>query len=90
MGTSVITNAAVGLPIIGQHMGQFGLVIWVITSIILIVMLLLKTVQKVIKPPIIERQFNAPVMDQFFGAPLKALLTIAGVILLFSYRFLPW
>lgn len=53
-------------------------------------MLLLKTVQKVIKPPIIKRQFNDSVIAQFFGASPMALLTIVGVILLFAHRFLPW
>ena len=90
MGTSVITNAAVGLPIKGQPLDQFRLVTWVIASIILIVMLLLKTVRKVIKPPIIKRQFNDSVIAQFFGASPMALLTIVGVILLFAHRFLPW
>jgi C4-dicarboxylate transporter/malic acid transport protein len=87
MGTGIIANAAVGLPIIGQHLSQFGLVIWVIASLMLIVMLLLKTAQTIIKPHIIKRQFNDPVMAQFFGAPPMALLTIAGGTLLFGHHF---
>ena len=30
MGTGIIANAAVGLPMVGQHLEQAGLVIWVI------------------------------------------------------------
>jgi C4-dicarboxylate transporter/malic acid transport protein len=87
MGTGIVANAAIGLPIVGQHLDQFGLVIWVIASLMLIVMLLLKTVQTITKPHIIKRQFNDPVMAQFFGAPPMALLTIAGGTLLFGHHF---
>jgi hypothetical protein len=45
---------------------------------LLIVMLVIKTVQTITRPDIIKRQFNDPVMAQFFGAPPMALLTIAG------------
>ena len=87
MGTGIIANAAIGLPLVGQHMDQFGFFIWVIASIMLIVMLLLKTVQTITNPHIIKRQFNDPVMVQFFGAPPMALLTIAGGTLLFGHNF---
>lgn len=87
MGTGIIANAAIGLPLVGQHMDQFGFFIWVIASIMLIVMLLLKTVQTITNPHIIKRQFNDPVMAQFFGAPPMALLTIAGGTLLFGHNF---
>ena len=87
MGTGIIANAAIGLPLVGQHMDQFEFFIWVIASIMLIVMLLLKTVQTITNPHIIKRQFNDPVMAQFFGAPPMALLTIAGGTLLFGHNF---
>lgn len=86
MGTGIIANAAIGLPIVGQHMDQFGFIIWVVASLMLIVMLLLKTVQTITNPHIIKRQFNDPVMAQFFGAPPMALLTIAGGTLLFGHN----
>ena len=87
MGTGIIANAAVGLPMVGQHLEQAGLVIWVIASLMLIIMLLLKTLQTITNPHIIKRQFNDPVMAQFFGAPPMALLTIAGGTLLFGHHF---
>ncbi len=84
MGTGIIANAAAGLPIVDQHLNQVGFVIWVIASLMLIIMLLIKTVQTIIRPQIIKRQFNDPVMAQFFGAPPMALLTISGGTLLFG------
>ena len=87
MGTGIIANAAVGLPIVGHHLEQVGLVIWVVAALMLIVMLLLKALQTITKPHIIKRQFNDPVMAQFFGAPPMALLTIAGGTLLFGHHF---
>jgi C4-dicarboxylate transporter/malic acid transport protein len=86
MGTGIIANAAVGLPIVGHHLEVFGLVIWVIASLMLMIMLLLKTVQTVTNPHIFKRQFNDPVMAQFFGAPPMALLTVAGGTLLFGHH----
>jgi C4-dicarboxylate transporter/malic acid transport protein len=87
MGTGILANAAVGLPIIGHYLDRAGLIIWLIASLMLIVMLLLKAVQTVNNPHIIKRQFNDPVMAQFFGAPPMALLTIAGGTLLFGHNF---
>lgn len=87
MGTGIIANAAAGLPIIGQYLDKVGLIIWVIAALMLIIMLLLKVIQTVVKPHIIKRQFNDPVMAQFFGAPPMALLTIAGGTLLFGQHF---
>jgi C4-dicarboxylate transporter/malic acid transport protein len=85
MGTGIIANAAVGLPRVGHYLSEFGLAVWVLASIMLIVMLLLKTAQTIINPHIIKRQFNDPVMAQFFGAPPMALMTIAGGTLLFGH-----
>ena len=45
-----------------------------------------KIVQTITRPHIIKRQFNDPVMSQFFGAPPMAILTIAGGTLLLGHN----
>jgi C4-dicarboxylate transporter/malic acid transport protein len=85
MGTGIIANAAVGLPMVGHQLTHAGFVIWVLASLMLIIMLLLMAVQTIKKPHIIKRQFNDPVMAQFFGAPPMALMTVAGGTLLFGH-----
>ncbi|MEC4728266.1 TDT family transporter [Shewanella sp. D64] len=88
MGTGIIANAAVGLPIVGDKLTYLGLVIWLLASVMLAVILVLKIAQAIIKPHVIKRQFNDPVMAQFFGAPPMALMTIAGGCLLVGHHIL--
>lgn len=82
MGTGIIANAAVGLPLIGKSLTGFATIIWLIAFAMLIFMTIFKSYQTITKPQIIKRQFNDPVMSQFFGAPPMAFLTIAGGTLL--------
>jgi C4-dicarboxylate transporter/malic acid transport protein len=89
MGTGIIANAALGLPLFGQQLSSFGLVVWLLASCMLISMLAIKGIQTIARPHIIKRQFNDPVMSQFFGAPPMALLTIAGGTLLFGHQIMP-
>ncbi|NRD73564.1 TDT family transporter [Shewanella sp. VB17] len=89
MGTGIIANAAVGLPWFGEHLSSLGLAIWLLASIMLFFMLLIKIVQTVMNPHIIKRQFNDPVMAQFFGAPPMAILTVAGGTVLFGPQIMP-
>lgn len=62
---------------------------WLLAAMLLIVMLVIKIVQTITRPDIIKRQFNDPVMAQFFGAPPMALLTIAGGTLLMGHHIFP-
>lgn len=78
MGTGIIANAAAGLPIFGQYLTGFAVVVWLIASFMLITLTVGKIIQTIIKPHIIIRQINDPIIGQFFGAPPMALLTIAG------------
>ncbi|QLE79866.1 C4-dicarboxylate ABC transporter [Francisella sp. Scap27] len=82
MGTGIIANAAVGLPFIGKDLTGFATVIWLIAFAMLIFMTIVKGYQTITKPHIIKRQFNDPIMSQFFGAPPMAFLTVAGGTLL--------
>lgn len=84
MGTGIVANAGVGLPMIGKYLDDMGLIIWIIASLMLVILLVLKVIQTIVRPHIIKRQFNDPVMAQFFGAPPMALLTIAGGAILFG------
>ncbi|MGS0679628.1 TDT family transporter [Shewanella sp. 125m-7] len=88
MGTGIIANAAIGLPMFGSHLSTIGLIIWLLASLMLVAMVLLKIVQTITKPHIIKRQFNDPVMSQFFGAPPMAMLTIAGGTLLYGAQIM--
>lgn len=87
MGTGIIANAAVGLPFIGHTLKPFATVVWIIAFTMLICMTILKIYQTITKPHIIKRQFNDPVMSQFFGAPPMAFLTVAGGTLLLGNQF---
>lgn len=86
MGTGIIANAAVGLPLIGIYLTDFALVVWLLAATLLIIMLAIKIMQTIIRPEVIKRQFNDPVMAQFFGAPPMALLTIAGGTILMGHH----
>lgn len=86
MGTGIIANAAVGLPLIGIYLTDFALVVWLLAATLLIIMLAVKIMQTIMRPEIIKRQFNDPVMAQFFGAPPMALLTISGGTLLMGHH----
>lgn len=89
MGTGIIANAAVGLPIIGDKLNTAATLVWLLASFFLVVLTLVKLWQTITKPHIIKRQLNDPVMSQFFGAPPMALLTIAGGTLLFGNQLMP-
>lgn len=89
MGTGIIANAAVGLPMYGGHLSNIGLIIWLIASLMLVVMLVVKLIQTIVRPHIIKRQFNDPVMSQFFGAPPMAMLTVAGGTILYGSQVMP-
>jgi C4-dicarboxylate transporter/malic acid transport protein len=82
MGTGIIANAAIGLPMFGARLELFATAVWVIAAIGLVLLTIAKLVQAMLRPHIIKRQFNDPVMSQFFGAPPMAFLTIAGGMLL--------
>jgi C4-dicarboxylate transporter/malic acid transport protein len=86
MGTGIIANAAVGLPFIGEQLTLAATVIWLLAALMLIALVLIKTIQAIVRPDILARQFNDPVMGQFFGAPPMAFLTVAGGALLVGHH----
>ncbi|MCL1060225.1 TDT family transporter [Shewanella gelidimarina] len=84
MGTGIIANALANLPFIGKSLTNVGIAIWLLAFLMLIVMVLLKILQAIVKPHILKRQLNDPIMAQFFGAPPMALLTVAGGTILYG------
>ncbi|MGL4475908.1 MAG: TDT family transporter, partial [Shewanella sp.] len=89
MGTGIIANAAVGLPLFGERLQGFALVVWIIAALMLVLLLVLKVTQAIARPHVLRRQFNDGVMAQFFGAPPMAMLTVAGGAVLVGHHVLP-
>ena len=91
MGTGIIANAAVTLPIFGEELQPFALIVWLLATVLLVFLSVLKILQMVMRPDVVQRQLNDPVMAQFFGAPPMALLTISGGFILIGKTVIaPW
>jgi len=86
MGTGIIANAAIGLPVVGPSLTGFGFVVWSLASLMLITLLVVLLLQALLKPHVYRHHFDDPVMSQFWGAPPMALMTIAGGTLLFGHH----
>lgn len=84
MGTGIVANAGVGLPLIGDKLHHIATGIWLLASALLFILIIIKVWQTCTRPYILHRQLNDPVMAQFFGAPPMAILTVSGGTLLFG------
>jgi len=82
MGTGIIANAAVSLPLISDHLHGFALVVWLVASAMLIGLLIAVFKQWAVRPHVVHKHANDPMMAQFFGAPPMALMTLGGGALL--------
>ncbi|MGF1734208.1 TDT family transporter [Photobacterium satsumensis] len=89
MGTGIIANAAVTLPGIENTLDILGLVFWLTATVLLFILTVLKIFQAITRPHIIKKQFDDPVMGQFFGAPPMAFLTVAGGFVLLGGNIVP-
>ncbi|MBV7314098.1 TDT family transporter [Shewanella sp. NIFS-20-20] len=89
MGTGIIANAAAGLPIFADKLTGFAILVWVIAALMLLVLLVVKVWQTLMRPHLIKRQLNDGVMAQFFGAPPMAMLTVAGGAVLVGHHVIP-
>jgi tellurite resistance protein TehA-like permease len=76
MGTGIIANAAATLPVIGDSLKGFALVVWVIAAALLVLLIIAQVAQWIAKPAIAKGPWNDPVMAQFYGAPPMAMLTV--------------
>lgn len=88
MGTGILANAAFTLPLVGNQLKGFATVVWLAAVLLLIFLVTVKLWQTFVRPDILKRQLNDPVMAQFFGAPPMAFLTISGGFLLFADQFI--
>lgn len=82
MGTGIVANAALALPVRVPVLHLVGLVWWVLASALLLAVSGAWAVHWVRHRPAALRHAADPVMAQFYGAPPMALLTVgAGALL---------
>ncbi|MEI8081123.1 MAG: TDT family transporter [Actinomycetes bacterium] len=82
MGTGIIANAAVTLPVVGPSLHGFALVIWVVATLLLLVLIVASVVQWVRRPHLVRAHARDPMMAQFYGAPPMAMMTVGTGALL--------
>ena len=82
MGTGIVANAAITLPL--QVAGQrgFALAIWILAASLLLVLLAATAAHWARHPQQARAHVSHPVMGHFYGAPPMAMLTVgAGALL---------
>ncbi len=82
MGTGIVANAAVTLPV--QVAGQrgFALAVWVVAGVLLLMLLAATAGHWLRHPELARGHVSHPVMAHFYGAPPMAMLTVgAGALL---------
>jgi len=82
MGTGIIANAAVTLPVVGPSLRGFSLVIWVAAALLLLVLIVASGVQWIRRPHLVRAHARDPMMAQFYGAPPMAMMTVGTGALL--------
>lgn len=88
MGTGIIANAAITLPIVGGTFYPFALVVWVVATILLIALIVANAIQWIRRPQLIKQHSNDPIMAQFYGAPPMAMMTVGSGALLVGYNLI--
>jgi tellurite resistance protein TehA-like permease len=82
MGTGIIANAAMLLPVSSPALRVLALVAWIAAALLLGGLLALTAAQCRRDPGRLRRHLRDPAMAPFFGAPPMALLTVgAGALL---------
>lgn len=76
MGTGIIANASATLPLIGDQLRGFALVVWVLAALLLVGLTISLATHWIRKPDVAKGHWNDPVMAQFYGAPPMAMLTV--------------
>lgn len=83
MGTGIVANAAVTLPVQFAGLRAAATVVWMLASILLVALTLAWAAHWARHPRTARGHAGNPVMAQFYGAPPMALLTVgAGTLLL--------
>lgn len=88
MGTGIIANASATLPIIGDSLQGFALVVWVIAAALLVVLSISLITHWVHRPEIARAHWRDPVMAQFYGAPPMAALTIGTGAMIIGHNLI--
>lgn len=82
MGTGIVANAAVTLPV--HHIGLelFARVVWIAAAILLLFLLLITAAQWFSRTAEARGHLADPVLSHFYGAPAMALMTVGTGALL--------
>jgi C4-dicarboxylate transporter/malic acid transport protein len=82
MGTGIVANAAVLLPVRIGGLGDFALGVWILAAAMLVSLVLATGVHWLRHPETARGHHHDPAMAPFYGAPPMALLTVgAGTLL---------
>lgn len=82
MGTGIVANAAITLPLQVPGQRTFALLVWSLDVVLLAVLITATLVHWVRHPATARRHISHPVMSHFYGAPPMAMLTVgAGALL---------
>lgn len=76
MGTGIIANAAVSLPVHVPGLRTAAVVAWVLASLLLLVLLTATAAHWAMYPQFARRHHRDPVIGNFYGAMAMALLTV--------------
>ena len=82
MGTGIVATAGAGLPVQVPGLRGFSHVVWVVAAVLLVVLVVAVTVQRVRHPTVARSHSRNPQMAHFYGAAPMALMTVGSGALL--------
>lgn len=82
MGTGIVATAGVTLPIPVPGLRAFSHVVWVFAAVLLVVLVVAVTVQRIRHPTVARSHVRNPQMAHFYGAAPMALMTVGSGSLL--------
>ena len=88
MGTGIVANAAVLLPVSVPGLATAALVVWVAAAVLLVALLGATVVHWVRHPVTARAHALNPAMAPFYGAPPMALLTVGAGALLVGHELI--
>jgi C4-dicarboxylate transporter/malic acid transport protein len=88
MGTGIVANAAVLLPVQIAGLRDLALGVWLLAAALLVTLIFATGVHWLRYPDRARMHHHDPVMAPFYGAPPMALLTVGAGALLVGHRIL--
>ena len=82
MGTGIVATAGATLPVHIPGLHVFARVVWVVATVLLVVLVIAVTVQRIQHPSASRGHARNPQMAHFYGAAPMALLTVGSGALL--------